>query len=366
MNQITMTPEEDTRKNPLPSSEKPRSGRPRSEVIGNSFYLLVLVLLLGLLSWAFYVFYQQILADQRTTTGNDPQTLRLERLEVQFRADHVALLRLQETLDQYHDNQVSAAQALAAFRQNTRTEMADIHYAEVDYLLRMANQRLLMAGDTGSALSLLKEADTLLSAVESLGAHPLRQALAQDIATLNAVASPDIEGLYLDLSAQMTQVSQLRQKIPGTDSKEVEVQAPAEDAPQTMRQGALAAAGAIGNRLLALFDFRQGRPPVVPILLPKEDYYLRHNLILKLQITQLALLEKNQAVYQTSLAEAQDGVQDFFDPEHAVTKAMLATLSRLHQARVDPEVPDISNSLREVRRLLATPPQASTQPAEGP
>ena len=385
MNQITMTTKADTSKTPKPFSERPfseeSSGKPRSGVLGNIFYLLVLVVVLGLLSWTSYVFYQQILADQRTTSSNDQkaqQALRLERLEAQFRADQAALLKLQETLAQYHAEQVSTAQALATFRLDTKIEIADIQerwgtdnqswlYAEVAYLLRIAKQRLLMGGDTRTALSLLQEAnESIMNARGSAVAYayPLRQALAQDIATLKAAASPDIEGLYLDLSAQMTQVSQLQQKIPGAASKPME--SPPEASPQTTSQGTLAVAGAIGERLLALFDFRQGRPPVVPLLPPREAYYLRHNLLLKLQITQLALLEKNQEVYQTSLAEAQDWVQRFFDPEHAVTQAMLASFSQLRQARVDAEVPDISSSLREARSLLAALQHTQTQPAESP
>ncbi len=344
------------------------TGNKKRSRVGIVFYLLVSLVFISLLSWAVYVFYQQILKDR--LPGGTPEHIRLERLEAQFQANSATIATLQEMLNQYRDDQVSADQALEEFRQQTMIGMADIRdnlgtssqdwlYAEVEYLIRMANQRVLMEGDTASALTLLQTAHKIIAPAEGLTAHELRQALVKDIATLKAVASPDLEGLYLELSAQIGQVSKLPQKIPGVEPKPP-AQAP-EDSPQTMSQRAFALVVAMGNRIMDLVDFRKGGAPVAPVLLPSEEYYLRHNLILKFQIAQMALLEKNQEVYQTSLAEAQDWVLTYFDPDDAVTRAMQTSLIQLHQARVGGKVPDISNSLREVRSLLAKFHQAGSR-----
>ncbi len=335
--------------------------------IKSSLLMIVISLLILTASWAAYEVYQIKLSERQT----EDTPARLTRLEAQFQADQAAIATLREQLDQYQAELESARQATAEFRQQTSIGMDDIRgrlgtssqdwlYAEVEYLIRMANQRALMERDPASALTLLQLAQEILVDAGDLTAHALRQALTQDIAALNAVAGPEVEGVYLELSAQLGQVSELRQSIPGFEPKPPPVQKP-EATPRTLTQRALALATDMGERMLALVDFRQGSVPVQSVLRPEEAYYLRQNLILKFRIAQLALLEKNQEVYQTSLAEARAWVLAAFDPDAAVTRAMLASLDRLHQVRVGGQAPDISNSLREVRKLLAKFHQAESR-----
>ncbi|HEY7775631.1 MAG TPA: uroporphyrinogen-III C-methyltransferase, partial [Kineobactrum sp.] len=81
--------------------------------------------------------------------------------------------------------------------------------AEVEYLLRLASQRLIMVGDTDSAQALLKSADSILRQLDDTTLYPVRRALAVDLAALRAVPDVDTEGLYLRLSALIDQVAEL-------------------------------------------------------------------------------------------------------------------------------------------------------------
>ena len=69
------------------------------------------------------------------------------------------------------------------------------------------------------------------------------------------------------------------------------------------------------ERLGSLFDFRRHDTKVRPIPPPTEIYYLRQNLILKLQMAQMALFEGNGVVYQRSLVEARDWISNSFDED---------------------------------------------------
>ena len=81
--------------------------------------------------------------------------------------------------------------------------------AEVEYLLRLANQRILMENTVNGALQLLKSADKILAETDDVTIYDIRKAVAADIAALEAVPLLDSEGLFLKLGAMNQQVANL-------------------------------------------------------------------------------------------------------------------------------------------------------------
>lgn len=241
------------------------------------------------------------------------------------------------------------AEELDTVRGRLGTSAQDWVLAEVEYLVRMANQRVLMENDANSALQLLQAADQIIQERQGLTAHGLRQALAHDIAALKAVNTIDIQGIYLELSALTSQVPALNRSLPEYEAENVEE---VEEAPVGIVDQGLALVSHAGERMSHLVDFRRGDIEVKPILPPAEAYYLRQNLILKLQIAQMALLEGNGEVYRVALTEAAHWVSDSFDEDDAGTLAMRKTLDRLSVAPVAVVLPDISGSLRAAREQL--------------
>jgi uroporphyrin-3 C-methyltransferase len=100
-------------------------------------------------------------------------------------------------------------------------------------------------------------------------------------------------------------------------------------------------------------DFRRDEVGVKRILPPEEEYFLRQNLILKLQIAQMALLEGNESVLQSALGEALVWVSDSFDKEHPRTVAAIKSITRLSASQVSVDLPDITSSLKAVRSHMA-------------
>jgi uroporphyrin-3 C-methyltransferase len=100
-------------------------------------------------------------------------------------------------------------------------------------------------------------------------------------------------------------------------------------------------------------DFRRDEVAIKRILPPKEEYFLRQNLVLKLQIAQMALLEGNQRVFQSALGEALVWVSESFDRENPGTVTMMKSITRLSAIQVSVDLPDITSSLKEVRSQMA-------------
>ena len=126
----------------------------------------------------------------------------------------------------------------------------------------------------------------------------------------------------------------------------------------------LGAAEALGGRLARLVDFRHGRLEVKPILPASEDYYLRQNLILKLQLAQLGLVSGDQPVYQRSLTLAMTWLSDGFDAESPLAQSLLATLGDYAAMRIDQPLPDISASLQLARQALRQAERAAGRGAQ--
>ena len=329
--------------------------------IGIVLAILLALVAIGIASWPAYEIYKE----KYTGAQIDPiparvaqieagvETLGIELRNVERRmAAKNAELNAQLTTGEEQMQQFLAgvSESMVAIQSRMGTSSQDWVYAEVEYLVRMANQRVLMEQDANSALQLLQSADEIIRETGGLTAHGLREALARDIAALKAVGSPDIQGVYLELSALVSQVPLLRRTLPT-------YQAPSSTTDQSAEAtGYLARFFRLirhaGNKLAHLVDFRRDEVEIKRILPPKEEYFLRQNLVLKLQIAQMALLEGNQGVFQSALGEAQVWVSDSFDDENPSTVAMLKSITRLSALQVSVELPDIAGSLKAARSQL--------------
>ena len=329
--------------------------------IGIVLAILLALVAIGIGSWPAYEIYKE----KYTGAQIDPiparvaqieagvETLGIELRNVERRmAAKNAELNAQLTTGEEQMQQFLAgvSESMVAIQSRMGTSSQDWVYAEVEYLVRMANQRVLMEQDANSALQLLQSADEIIRETDGLTAHGLREALARDIAALKAVGSPDIQGVYLELSALVSQVPLLRRTLPT-------YQAPSSTTDQSAEAtGYLARFLRLirhaGNKLAHLVDFRRDEVEIKRILPPKEEYFLRQNLVLKLQIAQMALLEGNQGVFQSALGEAQVWVSDSFDDGNPGTVAMLKSITRLSALQVSVELPDIAGSLKAARSQL--------------
>ena len=203
--------------------------------------------------------------------------------------------------------------------------------AETAYLLRVANLRASTEGDWRGAEALLLAADELLGEIDDLGLSPVRAAISDAVFALRAAPAVDRVGLYLEIESLTDRIIDLR-------PDERRFRAP--DAPEEAEPNIVTR---LRERLAGLVDFRVHRPaPVRPLVAPDESAFLRHNLALGLEQAQLALLQKDQVVWEASLREARRWVVDYFDPDDPVVQALDESLERLAGEQVRAQAPDIS------------------------
>ncbi len=216
--------------------------------------------------------------------------------------------------------------------------------AEAEYLLRLANQRLVMEQESVSVMALLKATDEILVKVDDIHLHEVRRQIANEIAALRVMGNRDIQGTFLTLSALADQLT----KLPLLSPQQSEVAETKQESNYSL--------DSVLKKLGDLVVIRQREQPVAPLLPPEQHYYVQQNLRLMLEQAQLALLQRKSALYQQSLKKAEQWITDYFQLNNSTT-AMLEGIAELKSVEIAPELPDISGSLTLLKAYLTNPEQ---------
>ena len=258
----------------------------------------------------------------------------------------------QRNVDELQNRLAKAMQQVSKLGTDTRKDWL---LAEVEYLLRLANQRVLMERTAAGALSLLQSADQILKETDDVSIYPVRKALAKDIVALEAVPALDVDGIYLKLAALNSQVDNLR-LLPITDKHEIPAmlkEITPDSVSESWNDGLANSWANAMDKLGNLIVIRHSDEPVTPLLSPEQHYFLTQNLHLMLEQTQLALLQGKQQAFDAGLKKSSNWIATYFDKSDATSTALVNSLNELQGTAIAPELPDISGSLRALKTYLA-------------
>lgn len=251
------------------------------------------------------------------------------------------------------------ADSVAAVVNQAPPSAREWQLAEVEYLLRIANHRLLMESDAAGARQLLMLADDILRQLDTFALHEVRALLAGEMAALQGFDGVDVQGVFLRLEAIKGAFGGLPLRLPEyiqANAEPVKAHEPPTDEDATMLES-------LTRRLNGLVRFRQheGAPPLRPLLPPDQAEYLEQHLRLALDRAQLAALRGDEAIFQASLTSAREWLGEFLNANHETVAHLTAELDALLDIELVATPPDISQSLarlRELRRTQPMPPAA--------
>ncbi|HEY6598758.1 MAG TPA: uroporphyrinogen-III C-methyltransferase, partial [Pseudomonadales bacterium] len=340
-----------------------------------AFALLLAVSALGL---AAYPYYRQLNAPP---TIDDPGALRdaqqrqadeLQRVVGKSAEIESQLRRQQQRLDETRvapsmpDG--SAPSVLTPEAQRA------LKLVETDYLLRNANDRLLVQRDVPGALTLLLAAQSLASQIDLPAMASVRDALATDIEALRNDPGIDVRSASSRLSSLARTVLELPTRGVRFSSNDAGVAVATTatlDSTAPVESTLELAAGSAWQKFRSLFEFRRERGTARPPLGPDEAAYLRMNLALQLSLAELALLRNDASVYQQSLGSARRWIDEYLDPAAVLVTTARADIDQLLTLRLDRALPDISGSLSALRPVIDAyggqpSPPAAIEPAAQP
>lgn len=351
-----------------PAMAKTPDSKPGNRRAGLALAVSVLALIVGLGGSGYLGFslYQQRSALETSRVDMAAAALRAEsqagqmrELQQQLDQARLAAGQREKQLQQQLENlQRQLASQQTRLQSLTTTDRADWLLAEAEYLIRLANQRLLMGKELAGAQDLLKAADDIMRELDDAGLFQVRKALANDIAQLKAAARFDLEGLYLQLEAAAEQGDQLTLfAMPQLQLQPAEAESPANW--QEKWQAGLVAAW---EKLSQYIQIKRRDEVYKPLLAPEHESAVRQNLRLSFEQAQLAALSGRQTIYEDSLKQARYWLDNFYTLDKAAAQALVKTVNDLGRQQVTIELPDISGSLRALQDYLDTVHEVSSKP----
>lgn len=310
---------------------------------------------LGLSGWVFYEQYKarpwSLLVDDHLKESASRIAV-LESLVPGMKSLNESIEKLVEAdLRQEAMVEEKLKETLEAVDKRLGVTSEDWIMAEVEYLLRLANQRISLDDDVASALKLMVTADNILRQADVVTAFELRQAIASDIIVLESQNNVDRQGLFAELTAIHNLVKDLKQKQYEFEKADVQ-EVNQSNVPEGWKDRLTGFGKRIGMSFSRLVDFRRNATPIKPLLPPEEEYYLRHNLQLKIELARIAMLRGDQVVFDQSLAESKAWVSEHFDAEDKSTITVIAYLEKLADTAVVSQRGNINDSVRAVRNYM--------------
>ena len=228
-------------------------------------------------------------------------------------------------------------------------DVAGWQLAETRHLLRIAAQRLALAGDVDTVQAILQAADAGLSEIPDPALIPVRERLIADINRLKSSAGTDVPGLALALGDLAQRVDQL----PLNPGAPAERERPAADDPAAADNRWRRFARTLWQELKSLLVISRTDRNSVALLAPRERFFLHHNLRLQLEAARLAVLVRDGDQLRESARACLDWLNEFFDTGDNRVRNALEILQGAAAADLEMPAPSIDATLEAFDEYLA-------------
>jgi uroporphyrin-III C-methyltransferase len=283
---------------------------------------------------------QQFISTQQQMQLGMQQQLQMTSLSLAEQATQLAML---------NDELTNVSALISVNGQQTLRPQV---LAEVLSMLRIAELRLQLTQDVNVAATLLRSADALLARLSEPGVAALRSQLANDLVALQAVNTVEGTALYQQLNTAIAQ-----QQALGVESK---------TAPTHLEVPALTPPfvainttwwETVKNFVSRYFVVTQRDQVITPLLSPEQTWLVHKSVELQLRQAQAAVLNGEQALFQTTLQAAASAIEASLQGEGKA--ALLTELQTLQTLTLRPPLPSLVARISSVELLQQTVPTAA-------
>jgi len=332
------------------------------------FGVIILLIIIGLAGAGFYLFTQ--LRDQQKGLGGEVKgqmSKQIADYQSQLAAIQSQLATLEANIagkdthfnktladfSQLHNEKLESTrkelnEAIARVQRQLGKTRGDWLIADAEYLLSVANERLHLIGDVNTTREALEAADQRLRESGDAGTFKVREEIAREIADIKSVIVPDIVGIYASIQSMQDRVDKLVLFLPYTGKT---LTAPTEEKKQSNEdKEAHDLLDSAMNQLEGIVTIRHTEHPIKEILTPEEAQFIREQLRVKLEMVKISLVQHNEALFQSSLADAKKWTEQNFTKNTDVNN-FIAELDRFNTIKIRSQFPDISSSLKMLRDI---------------
>ena len=276
-------------------------------------------------------------------------TAKIAAAEMNFKTAQAELGAANQNIKETKKRQESLETSLEAVYARIGNTSREWVIAEADYLLKVANHRLQLEQDVTTSIQALTLADKRINSLSDPALNEVRNVIAQELISLQTLSIPDQAGMSMQLSTLQDKVDQLpltaRTQPTHTDTTEFD----ANDAMKVDKWEALPVA--ILDVLKGMVSVNYNDKPMEPLLTPEQVRNLHENLKLKLEQARMVLLRGDEKLYAANIDLAIDWTSKHFNNDEVSTRKFIDTLKYLKTQQVALKTPDISSSLRTLRKV---------------
>lgn len=275
---------------------------------------------------------------------------------------------LQASLQEAQEQVRALGQAL----QNLTDSGSDIALVnDVDHMVTIASQQLTLNGNVANAIVALESAQSRLARANRPALASLQQTINGDLDRLRATSVVDVAAV----SAQLRQLDDLighaALLVPDAAAPRPASPASASEAPSASGQSSPAGRESSGWRhavdvvqgwwhsawsstsdeLARLVSIRRVSDPAALLMSPDQAHQLRENLHLRIMTAQLALMMRQQSVWNSETQALDQALNTRFDTKDPLTRKALELVAGLARTPIAVKPPSVQNSLQAIEAL---------------
>ena len=252
----------------------------------------------------------------------------------------------------------AVAGALAEMSSRIVTAEQEWQLNEIGYLLELAHQRLTLTGDINLAQKALLIADDRLSGFVSPEILEIRRSISDDLKKINKLLVSDFSATAIDLSTLIHKIAGLPLKGDNARPSWENVQLEESSEPDTIaaeksdQNNWLVWAKEIFGDVSRLVQIRRVDQTQLPKLESSQRFLAYENLRLQLLAGQLALLQRDQGVFEASIQQSRAWLIAYFEEPDAAVMSFDRRLVEISEIKFAWEVPSISKTLDLMREEI--------------
>lgn len=252
----------------------------------------------------------------------------------------------------------AVASALADLSSRIVTAEQEWQLNEIGYLLELAHRRLTITGDINLAQKALLIADDRLSGFMSPEILEIRRSISDDLKTINSLSGADFSATAIDLGALIHKISGLSLKgdnaRPSWENVQLEESAEPVTTPveKSDQNNLLAWVEEVFGDVSRLVQIRRVDQTQLPKLENSQRFLAYENLRLQLLAGQLALLQRDQGLFELSIQQSRVWLIKYFEESDAAVVSFDRRLVEISEINFAWEVPSISKTLDLMREEI--------------
>ena len=307
------------------------------------------------------------------SVGQQIRTVRAELVEQQSTVSeqiNTAQKSLNKQEQVFKDEFTALSDSIVSLRTELGKNAQSWKLEEAEQLVFIANQRLYLAGESDLAMQALKLADSQLAQVSKPEVVAIRQQLAEEIAALSLIETPDVVGMLAAIGALSDSLQQL--PLPGDIETLVDGDAQIEgnadekgdhSQAQTLskeeelgeEEGAMETVMRVSAQFISdlsdLVQIEKRGEKMAPVVSAEIAFMTVEKTQLMLEAAQISYLRQQYEAYSQRMEAIDKWVRERFAQGNQ-RESWLAQLDQLSSEIPSNQQPDISGSLESIRALI--------------